>query len=107
MLAALSNLRIYKLRVLRSSIAPMARRFVTVLDFVTFVGRARFERELGHSQQVISRAVSTNRMPAHWYFACRDWCREMGITVPEHLFRQCQRPNRANSKRNANFGDAA
>ncbi|WP_156127901.1 hypothetical protein [Pseudooceanicola atlanticus] len=60
----------------------------TVASFLDRVGRSNFERNLGHSTQVVSRALAKNQFPAHWFFSCRDWCAEIGIEVPEHLFRQ-------------------
>lgn len=69
-----------------------SKRYKTVHDFIKGVGRDRFEKELGHTTQVVSRAITADVMPAHWYFDCRDWCREIGEEVPEHLFRRTHRP---------------
>ena len=59
----------------------------TVADLFTALGRDRIRNELGHGQQVLSRAVSDNVMPAHWFFGLRDLCDRQGIACPEHLFR--------------------
>jgi hypothetical protein len=72
----------------------MDARFDTVSEFLEHVGRSAFEKNLGHKTQVVTRAISKNEFPAHWYFGCRDWCREIGVDVPEHLFRQAKRPTK-------------
>lgn len=99
--AALSILRIYTLRILRSMARMSSPQFETVSDFIESVGRARFESALGHPTQVVSRAIKENVMPAHWYFECRDWCREINVEVPEHLFRRSRRSPGERHQQNA------
>jgi hypothetical protein len=74
----------------------------TVKDFIARVGRKDFEKALGHKTQVVTRAIADGVMPAHWFFACRDWCSENGIEVPEYLFRQSHTPKPGRIKQNAN-----
>ncbi len=73
-------------------------RFPTVSDFLEEVGRQRFEAACGHGKQVVSRAIKKNLMPAHWYFDTRDFCEELSIPVPEHLFRQSYTPRSGGGK---------
>ncbi|WP_083601335.1 hypothetical protein [Wenxinia saemankumensis] len=61
---------------------------ITVQSFLQDVGRKEFETELGVTTQVVSRAVKSNIMPAHWFFAVREFCSARSRTVPEHLFRR-------------------
>lgn len=64
----------------------------TVSDMIDTIGRGTFADRTGHGQQVISRAIRENVMPAAWYVDVRDLCAEMGVEVPEHLFRwSCKR----------------
>ena len=60
----------------------------TVTELFAAIGRERIRKEAGYGQQVLSRAVTDNLMPAHWYFDIRRMCEEDGIPCPEHLFRR-------------------
>lgn len=66
--------------------------YKTVRDFIEAVGRSNFQDSLGHSTQVITRAIADDTMPAHWYVPVRDWCAEIGIVAPEHLFKWSRKP---------------
>ena len=66
----------------------MENEFKTVSDFIDRITRARFEGALHHKTQVVTRAISDNRMPAHWFFERSDLCAEVGAAVPERLLRQ-------------------
>jgi hypothetical protein len=59
----------------------------TVATFIETIGRDAFLKATGHSQQVVSRAIAENVMPAGWYLNVRDLCQERQVAVPEHLFR--------------------
>lgn len=59
----------------------------TVASLFQSLGRKRIALKTGFSQQVLSRALVDNIMPAGWYPAIRDICDEADIECPEHLFR--------------------
>lgn len=60
----------------------------TVATFINdTIGRETFAKVTGHSQQVISRAIVENIMPAGWYRDVRTLCRAKRVAVPDHLFR--------------------
>ena len=59
----------------------------SVKELIEQIGRDRFTAELGHAPQVVSRAVTEDRMPAHWFVGVRDICKANGITVSEALFK--------------------
>lgn len=59
----------------------------TVTELFAAIGRERIRKEAGYGQQVLSRAVTDNLMPAHWYFDIKRLCDEKGVECPEHLFR--------------------
>lgn len=69
----------------------------TVAGFIDHVGRQKFEAELGHTPQVVTRAIRKNTMPAHWFRDVRDWCVANGFSCPEHLF-QWSRPSPVNKR---------
>lgn len=62
-------------------------KFDTVGQFIQFVGRKRFEAELGVKTQVVTRAIRDDLMPARWFLSVRGLCNELGVMTPEHLFR--------------------
>lgn len=62
-------------------------QFETVEQFITFVGRDRFQSDLGYSTQLVSRAIKTGLMPSPWFIAVRGLCNDLAIRTPEHLFR--------------------
>lgn len=66
----------------------------TVEHLITKLGRDRVAREAKLGQQVLSRAISENLMPAGWYPAIRDLCRDDGRECPEHLFRWADKRRR-------------
>lgn len=95
---ALNILRIYKLSVLLS-MHPMPQKpeFETVEQFITFVGRERFQTELEYSTQLVHRAIKTGLMPAPWFIKVRALCNDLGVMTPEHLFRwEHKRHNKQN-----------
>lgn len=61
--------------------------FPNVKDFIDFVGRRKFQDSLGHTPQVVSRAIKNSEMPAHWYIGVRRLCNDLGVFTPEHLFK--------------------
>lgn len=61
--------------------------YQTVAEFIEAVGRSTFETDLGHSSQVVSRAIVGNVMPAHWYMDIKDACSAWGVACPDHLFK--------------------
>lgn len=61
---------------------------MTVDHFINnVIGRAAFTEATGYSQQVVSRAISENLMPAGWYRDVRDLCAVRREPCPDHLFR--------------------
>lgn len=76
------------------SMAPMSKfeKIKTVRSFLNEVGRDKFQLELGHSTQVVTRALADNLMPAHWFVEVRDWAAKRGIDAPEYLFRFNRKP---------------
>lgn len=68
----------------------------TVESFLEQHGRNAFASETGFSQQVISRAVVENMMPASWFVAVREFCARRGGDVPEHLFRWAHKSRHRN-----------
>lgn len=68
---------------------------MTVAEFINEqVGRERFAAETGYSQQVISRAIAENVMPAGWYRDVRALAAKAGCEAPDHLFRWAERRKR-------------
>lgn len=60
----------------------------TVASFINeTIGREAFAKATGFSQQVISRAIVENIMPAGWYRDVRALCGAQCVAVPDHLFR--------------------
>lgn len=59
----------------------------TVQDFFDKVGRKEFEEYTGAKQQVISRAITENVMPSHWFIDARDMAEKNGLEINENLFR--------------------
>jgi phenylpyruvate tautomerase PptA (4-oxalocrotonate tautomerase family) len=59
----------------------------SVKELIEHVGRDAFTKDLGHTPQVVSRAIIEDVMPAHWYVGVRDLCAGRGFTVPESLFK--------------------
>ena len=87
-MAALSNLRIYKLRnmrILRDMIDDEKPQ--TVAEFLETAGRISFQNETGFSVQLVTRAKRVGVFPAHWFWKVRDFCELRGVEVPEHLFK--------------------
>lgn len=76
--------------------------FTSVRDFIEHVDRDRFQTTLGHTPQVVSRAIARNVMPAHWFLGVRGLCNELGILTPENLF-QWSRPEPANKSDNKQY----
>jgi len=81
------------------------KKFETVREFVEFLDRKRFQDTLGHSAQVVTRAIRDNQMPAHWFIGVRGLCNEIGVMTPEHLFKWThpEPSNKHFSKQNANY----
>ena len=63
------------------------KSFQTVEQFISYVGRERFQTELDYSTQLVHRAIKTGLMPAPWFIKVRAFCDDHGIETPEHLFR--------------------
>ena len=78
-------MRIYKLRKMRS--LSSMNNPITMKEWLSLVGRQRFETETGRSAQLVSRAVSEGLMPPGWYKTTRDWCVRNNFDVPDHLFK--------------------
>lgn len=76
--------------------------FETTGQFIRFVGRKRFEAEVGVKTQVVTRAIRDGLMPARWFLSVRRLCNDLGVMTPEHLFRW--QHGRCN-KQNVNSGE--
>ncbi len=73
--------------------------FETVEQFISYVGRRRFQTNLELSTQLVSRAIKTGLMPSSWFIDVRGLCNDMGILTPDHLFRW---KDKRHVKQNAN-----
>lgn len=73
----------------------------SVRDLLKKVGREDFLTALGHSTQVVTRAVAENKMPAHWYVGVRALCEQKGVEVSEDLFRWSRKPPSPTQNANA------
>ena len=72
---------------------------ITFDNFLKSVGRQRFQDDLGKSTQLVTRAKTDGKMPAHWFRDVRDWCVRNQVDVPEHLFRWDVSKQNANAVR--------
>lgn len=76
---------------------------ISVREFIASVGREEFQADLGHTTQVVTRAIADGKMPAHWYVEVRDWAKARGHSAPEYLFKW-SRKSPDPSTQNANSG---
>lgn len=81
---------------------PQKQTFKTVEQFISFVGRERFQTELDYSTQLVHRAIKTGLMPAPWFLKVRALCNDLGVMTPEHLFRW---EHKRHTKQNVNSDD--
>jgi len=51
------------------------------------IGRQKFCRETGYSEQNVHRAIQEGIMPSGWFINVRSLCEAEGVNVPESLFR--------------------
>jgi hypothetical protein len=60
---------------------------ITVAEFLTEVGRTKFEQVLGHSPPVVTRAKNEGFFSSSWFIGIRNLCAKTGMDCPEHLFK--------------------
>jgi hypothetical protein len=58
-----------------------------VAEFLTEVGRTKFEQVLGHSPTVVTRAKNEGFFSSSWFIGIRNLCAKTGMDCPEHLFK--------------------
>lgn len=59
----------------------------TVSELYDALGRDAIRKTGGHGHQVMSRALTEDTLPSHWFPQIKGMCEAEGIPVPEHLFR--------------------
>jgi len=67
---------------------------ISLSKFLDLIGRENLTARFGFRNQDISRAVRDNKFPAGWFPFIRDICGDMGLEVPEHLFRWSNVPKK-------------
>ena len=59
----------------------------TVTEFLDEVGRIGFQNAIHVGTQSVTRAKTEGFFPDGWYWKTRNYCDEIGVRTPEHLFR--------------------
>ena len=85
----------------------MAQEKITLEGFLEQVGRSRFRKGIGRSEQLMVRASAQGKMPAGWYRDVRDWCVANRVDVPEHLFKWGRASVRGGHSKQNVYSDAA
>ena len=67
----------------------------TVSDFLDLVGRLKFQQATRAGTQSVTRAKFDGVFPDGWYWRTRNFCDDIGMEIPEHLFRSYEKPRKA------------